>query len=74
MGLKTKHQLATHLGKKIKQVRQSKGISLKHFEALEHAIHRHSLSDIEQGKKLPSVYTLYRIAHVLQVRMDELLK
>lgn len=51
MALKTKQQFAKHLGKKIRKVRTLKGISLKHFEALEHSISRHALSDIEQGKK-----------------------
>ena len=71
--LKSRQHLAKQVGKKIRKVRLSKGISLKHFEALEHALNRHALSDIEHGKKLPNLYTLYRISVVLGVSIDELL-
>lgn len=72
--IKSRAQLAKQLGKKIRQVRTSRGISLKHFEALEGSISRHSLSDIENGKKLPSVYTLYKISELLKVPLRSLIE
>jgi transcriptional regulator with XRE-family HTH domain len=74
MAIKSKEKLAKLLGKKIKEVRLQKGISLKQFEVLENAIDRHSLSNIEAGKKLPSIYTTYRIAKVLEIDLIEFFK
>jgi len=74
MGLKSRQQIAKQLGKKIRRARLSKGISLKHFEALEHAISRHALSDIEKGKTLPNFYTLYRISIVLRIPVQDMLE
>jgi transcriptional regulator with XRE-family HTH domain len=71
MAIKSKKALAKSLGKRIRTIRIAKKISLKHFEALEHSIDRHSLSNIEQGKKIPNFYTLYRIAQVLDVPLED---
>lgn len=70
--LKSRQQYAKLLGKKIRKLRTVKGISLKHFETFENSIDRHSLSDIEQGKKIPNVYTLYRISAVLGVSIEDI--
>lgn len=72
MAVKSRIQFAKALGKRIRAIRVSKGISLKHFEAKENSIHRHSLSDIEKGKKIPNIYTAYRIAKILEVELEEL--
>lgn len=71
--LKSRQQFANAIGKRIRKVRLSKGISLKHFEAMENSMSRHSLSDIERGKKIPNLYTLYKISVVLEVSLGELL-
>lgn len=72
MSLKSRNSFAKLVGKKLRQGRLSKGISLKHFEALENSIDRHALSKIEQGKKVPNLYTIYRIAHALNVSLDDI--
>lgn len=72
MTIKNKQQVAKLIGKRIKALRLERGISLKHFEAMENAIDRHSLSNIEQGKKTPSLYTAYRIAMVLDVNTRDI--
>jgi transcriptional regulator with XRE-family HTH domain len=72
MLLKSRSVFAKQFGKRVRALRVEKGISLKHFEALENAIDRHSLSNIEQGKKIPNIYTAYRIATVLKVPFEEL--
>lgn len=55
-------------------LRENKGISTRDFETYEQSIDRHALSRIENGVTIPSAYTLYKIAHVLNVSLSELLK
>jgi len=74
MAIKSKDKLAKSLGKRIKELRLKKNISLKQFEVLENAIDRHSLSNIESGKKLPSIYTAYKIAAILEIDLADLMK
>jgi DNA-binding XRE family transcriptional regulator len=62
---------AKKLGQRIRTLRESKGISLKHFESKENSMNRHSLSDIEQGKKVPNLYTLYRISKLLEIPIED---
>lgn len=63
--------MAKALGQRIRALRLKKGMSLKHFEAKEGAIDRHALSDIENGKKAPNIYTLFRISLVLETPLEE---
>jgi transcriptional regulator with XRE-family HTH domain len=74
MAIQSRKKLAQALGKRIRTLRIKKGLSLKHFEAKEDAIDRHALSDIEHGKKVPNLYTLLRIATVLDVPLEEFVK
>jgi len=75
MAIKSKSAFAKALGKRIREVRESKGLSLKHFEAMDDSpLDRHSLSRIEQGKIMPSSYTLYKICSSLKIRLAELLE
>lgn len=60
------------LGKRIKQIREKKGMSLKDFETKDGAIDRHALSRIETGQTTPSAYTLYKISHILEVDLRDL--
>jgi transcriptional regulator with XRE-family HTH domain len=71
MVIKSRKSLAISLGNRIRVLRLKKGISLKHFEAKENSIDRHALSDIENGKKVPNVYTLFKISVVLEVPLKE---
>jgi transcriptional regulator with XRE-family HTH domain len=72
--LLTKQKLAIELGKQIRQIRLSKGFSLKYFESIDNSIDRHRLSKIENGKTLPSIYTLLRISIHLNVELKEFFK
>ena len=72
MALKSKVRLAKMIGKRIRAARIGKGLSLKHFEAIENSIDRHSLSRIEKGTKIPNLYTVYRIAFILDISLEEL--
>lgn len=69
--LKSRMKLAKALGQRIRSLRTEQGISLKHFESKEFSIDRHALSDIEKGKKIPNLYTLYRISIVLDVPLED---
>jgi transcriptional regulator with XRE-family HTH domain len=71
MVIKSRKSLAVSLGNRIRVLRLKKGISLKHFEAKENSIDRHALSDIENGKKVPNVYTLFKISVVLEIPLKE---
>jgi len=71
MAIKPRKSFAKSLGPRIRALRLKKGISLKHFEAKENSIDRHVLSDIENGKKVPNVYTLFRISLILDVPLEE---
>ena len=69
--IKSRTKLAKALGQRIRSLRIEKGMSLKHFESKEYSIDRHALSDIEKGKKIPNLYTLYRISTVLGIPLEE---
>lgn len=73
MDSRARKKLAKLLGARIREVRMRAGISLKHFEAESSGLDRHALSRIETGKTMPTVYTLYKIAKILQVTPSVLL-
>lgn len=72
--LLTRHKLAKEIGHRIREIREKKGISLKDFETHENAISRGSLSEIESGRTLASVMTLYKIAQILGVKVADFIK
>lgn len=70
----TRDKLAKEIGKRIREIREKKGISLKQFETHENSIERGDLSEIENGHKLASVFTLYKIAQILGVKISDFIK
>jgi len=62
------------IGKRIKEIREKKGISLRDFESRDNSIDRSDLSKIENGQKAPALYTLYKIASVLEEDIAEFFK
>ena len=72
--MKEKEKYSKLLGKRIRYLRESKDISLKAFEILEPSIDRHALSRIENGKMIPSVYTLFKICRAIGMSQAELLR
>jgi len=60
------------MGKRIRAIRQSKGISLQQM-ALLASNHKSCLSDIETGKMNVKVIALKRIADVLEVDVKDFL-
>jgi transcriptional regulator with XRE-family HTH domain len=69
-----KEKYQKDLGKRIRELREKKGVSLKEFESLDDALDRSQLSKIETGQTSPNVYTLYRIAQVLGVEITDFFK
>lgn len=69
-----KEKFQRELGKRIRQIRRSKGISLKEMEARDDSMDKSHLSKIEQGKYIPELYTLYKIASLLEEDIAEFFK
>lgn len=70
----SKQKLQKEIGKRIRDIREKKGISLKEFESRDNAIDRSDLSKIENGIKAPTIYTLYKIATILEEDIAEFFK
>lgn len=70
----TREKLAKEIGQRIREIREKKGISLKEFETYENSVERGNLSEIENGNTLASVFTLYKIAQILGVKVSDFIK
>ena len=68
-----KQNIHMQIGKKIRDIRQKKGISLRDFEVTT-GIARGDLSKIETGKRNPTLETIQRIADALHCEVEILLK
>ncbi len=67
-----KLEILKAVGNKIKEIRQSKGLSqLDLVGKMEGNIDVTNISRIEQGRTNPTVYTLFRIADALEVHPKE---
>lgn len=64
-------QLALRIGKKLKKLREERGWTLEKF-AYENDVSKGYISDIEAGKRLPSLKMLNKIANALDVDIKEL--
>jgi transcriptional regulator with XRE-family HTH domain len=60
------------LASKIRKLRRKRGLTLEKL-AYENDISKGNLSDIENGKRSPSFYTLVKIANGLECSVKELL-
>lgn len=72
--MRTREKLAKEIGKRIKEIREEKGMSLKQFEVQENSIGRGRMSEFENGSRLPSILNLYRIADILGVGISDIIK
>ena len=69
-----KSEILKKVGKRIKEVRESKGISqVELVGKMSGEIDPTNISRIEAGRTNPTVYTLFRIAEALEVDPKELL-
>jgi transcriptional regulator with XRE-family HTH domain len=65
------NKLAKRIGKKISEARRKLGMTSEKL-AYENGISKGYMSDIENGKKLPSIKMLAQIADALKVDIKEL--
>lgn len=66
-------KLSKRIGKRVSQERRKKNLTTEKL-AYENGISKGYLSDIENGKKLPSIKMLERIAEALEVDISTLFK
>lgn len=62
----SKDKFKIELGKRLRAVRKSKGISLKQLEAMDDSLDKSNLSRIEKGELLPTAYTILKLATLLE--------
>ena len=69
-----KSEILKKVGKRIKEVRESKGISqVELVGKMSGEIDPTNISRIEAGRTNPTVYTLFRIAEAMEINPKELL-
>ncbi len=70
-----KSKILIQIGKRIKEVRESKGISqIELVGRMEGNIDATNISRIESGRTNPTIITLYRISTALEISLSELLQ
>jgi transcriptional regulator with XRE-family HTH domain len=70
-----KSEILIQIGKRIKEVRESKGISqIELVGRMEGNIDATNISRIESGRTNPTIITLYRISTALEISLSELLQ
>jgi|SRR6266446_6693254 len=62
------------LGERIRELRESKDISLREFARQLGELSAAFVSDVELGRRFPSDKVLARMAHLLDVKTEELVK
>lgn len=68
-----KSEILKKVGKRIKEVRESKGLSqVELVGKMQGEIDPTNISRIESGRTNPTIYTLYRIAEALEIKVTEL--
>lgn len=70
-----KSEILHLVGKRIKELRESKGISqVELVGKMQGVIDPTNISRIESGRTNPTVFTLFRIAEALEIKLSELLE
>ena len=63
----SKQKFQENLGRRIRHIRENRGLSLRDVEAHDNSIDSAQLSRFENGEKIPMLYTLYKLAVILKV-------
>jgi len=75
MSTMEKEELLKFVGKKIQQIRLSKGLTQVDLVGkIEGEIDTTNISRIEAGRTNPTIFTLYRIANALEVSLSEIVE
>lgn len=69
--LVSKEKFHENLGKRIREIRESKGLSLRDIEAHDDSIDSAQMSRFENGEKVPMLYTLYKLSLILKVTIKD---
>lgn len=72
-GEKVKKQVLLKLGRNIRNLRLNQGISQEEL-AFKIDSARNFIGCIERAEKSPTIYTLFRIAQALNVKIEEIVK
>lgn len=68
-----KSELLKSVGKKIQEIRNNKGLTqVELVGKIEGEIDTTNISRIEAGRTNPTLFTLYRIAEALEVKLSDL--
>ncbi|MBL7840586.1 MAG: helix-turn-helix transcriptional regulator [Cyclobacteriaceae bacterium] len=67
----SKQKVQKDLGNRLREIRESKGLSLRDIEAHDESIDSAQLSRFENGEKIPMIYTLYKLAAILKVNVRD---
>lgn len=70
LGSMDKEEFVNKLGKRIKEIRTSKGLSLYEL-GLRGAFDKQALSKIENGRKEITTYSLLKICRSLEITLEE---
>ena len=70
---KVKKQVLKNLGKNIRTLRLNQGISQEEL-AFKIDSARNFIGCIERAEKSPTIYTLFRIAQALNIKIEEIVK
>lgn len=69
-----KSELLRNMGKKIQEIRISKGLTQVDLVGkIQGEIDTTNISRIESGRTNPTIFTLYRIASALEIEMKDLM-
>ena len=64
-------EVGSKLGQQIRAIRNAKGISLERLAEMA-SMSPTFLSDIERGRKVPSLQSLLKMSHALEVKLSDL--
>ncbi|MBU1033458.1 helix-turn-helix domain-containing protein [Patescibacteria group bacterium] len=70
---KEKLSFAVQLGKHLRKMRLEKGISQENL-SMDSGYYRTYVGKIEQGKYSPSTHTIWRLAHTLDMNLEQFFK
>lgn len=70
---KLRKSISKEVGKQLRKVRKQKGMSQEEL-AHKSGLYRTYIGHIETGSRLPNVFTLWRIAKALEVKISILFK
>ena len=68
-----KIKFAKEIGKHLRKIREDKNISQENL-SLKSGYYRTYVGKIEQGRYSPSLHTIWRLAHVLGMSLEEFFK